>query len=40
MTIFEANISDLLIDFFKVNLKNIDTIEQANGLLKEISGIN
>ncbi len=40
MTIFEANISDLLIDFFKKNLKNINTIKQANQLLKEISGIN
>ncbi len=40
MTIFEANISISLIDFFKSNLKNIDSLERANFFLKEISGIN
>lgn len=40
MTIFEANISESLIDFFKVNLKNITSIAAANNLLKKISGIN
>ena len=40
MTIFEANISPLLIEFFKTNLKNISSINAANNLLKEVSGIN
>jgi len=40
MIIFEANISISLIDFFKTNLEKINTIEQANELLKEICGIN
>lgn len=40
MTIFEANISISLIEFFKTNLRKINSIEQANDLLKEISGIN
>lgn len=39
MTIFEANISTLLIDFFKVNLRKLNTVEQANEFLKEICGI-
>jgi len=40
MTIFEANISVSLVEFFKSNLKKVNSIEQANDLLKEISGIN
>lgn len=40
MTIFEAHISTSLIDFFKTNLKNFNSIEEANSLLKGISGIN
>jgi len=40
MTIFEANISLSLIEFFKSNLKNINSINAANDLLKKVSGIN
>jgi len=39
MTIFEADISIFLIDFFKINLKNVKAIEEANELLENISGI-
>lgn len=39
MTIFEANISTFLIDFFKTNLKKIKAIEAANKLLEDICGI-
>lgn len=38
MTIFEANISTDLIDFFKENLKDLN-FKKANSLLKELSGI-
>ena len=40
MTIFEANISQSLIDYFNANLENINSIEEANILLKNKSGIN
>ncbi len=40
MRIFEAKISGSLIEFFKINLKNICSFKQANNLLKELSGIN
>ncbi len=39
MTIFEANISTFLMDFFKTNLKKIKAIKDANDLLEGISGI-
>jgi len=39
MTIFEANISTFLVDFFKTNLKKVKTIEAANKLLENISGV-
>jgi len=39
MTIFEANISPLVIDFFKTNLSKVNAFEPANELLEEISGI-
>lgn len=40
MSIFEANISTSLIDFFKTNLKNINSVKEANAFLKKISGIH
>lgn len=39
MTIFEANISPFLIDFFKTNLPKIESVEAANIFLAEVCGI-
>lgn len=39
MTIFEANISSCLVDFFKANWNNLDSFENANSFLEEICGV-
>lgn len=39
MTIFEANISSFVVDFFKVNLNKIDTFKSSNIFLNDICGI-
>lgn len=39
MTLFETNISPLLIDFFKENLEKTSTLEAANRFLEEVCGI-
>lgn len=39
MTIFETNISAFLIDFFKANEEQLNTIKNANSFLEKTSGI-
>ena len=39
MTIFEANISAYLIDFFKANWNKLNSFENANSFLEEICGV-
>lgn len=40
MTILEANIPTSVVAFFKENLKNTTSMEEANNLIKERSGIH
>jgi len=39
MTLFEANISTFLIDFFKANKKKFNTVENSNSFLESVCGI-
>ncbi len=39
MTIFEANISPFLVDFFKVNLRKMNFFDTANTFIEEVCGI-